>query len=638
MSIKLDNLLHDSGTHEIKIIPAIDPNINRDVGAGSGNGNQTGIVKKKTSNETDFIILFSFLMKIHLGSKDIKSLNNIFIDLLSSKINSSEALRLIEIVVNERTLLKEYLEYFTKRKSRPTYDELADKLSEVIRLFLEHGYPNNKLYSYVYLISNLKVTESGYLSFLPTISSREYNTDGIDFFIKLINSSKILFYLLPERRLPVKEKEFKKLSLRELYDIDEPEHIYRKSENLPNIAQTQNYSDSEEEAETEKKVATSVKKTPCYINRENEFDIPSGSFGFLYNLKYRSYPVEAEYSEVFQQRSNQKTLFEVFEDVEVNEHKVDRIYAFTDNNPFANYSASLAGESVFKKKWKEIEPYIEDDEIRQIAIDTCRAYLPELENQHRSLLKYAHQFVSTKPTNTFLREIHPPNAPKQFEINASRAFYFVSHILMSFHNSKLQSIFKYLYEAHILCGESSFQILCPKCIYHVLYYFSTLSRRMEPIVNTDFRTMTSIEMILETVGKTEDDFYKYFYEDSKSCVYEIFTSIILQNNVSDEITRKAYNYLGENASCIAEFFPILDHIFQSCKAIECYGYNDGGYNLFKIIDLFGKGSKERLESLKPLYVEVVRSMVGDHDFEQLVWLVKDESSPVVTRYDVYELL
>jgi len=324
------------------------------------------------------------------------------------------------------------------------------------------------------------------------------------------------------------------------------------------------------------------KFTPSHSKQLNP--ITSDLFdAFSLNYLSKSFPVGQERGKYGRQRNHQeavavvvtKEIHELFENIEVAEHSIDRIVAFSENNPYASYCYKPAGKLAFGPYWDKIEPLLENEQVRNIAIGRCRQLLPGIEDEHQQAISECQMFLETRPTNQFMLMIERPNIPSAFTFplfdNDSSVF--IQHFFFTNSTNRLSSVNWFIQTilpiVQIPDSRSSYSIIHSRLFVVAMWYYALLCSEIKPLLSNDAYELMSWEAALDLAAESIHKKYTKNYDVSLyKCLTEILKSIVQNKVITDEVTAEIYRRFKSKSSCFGHIYPILSKLNSVCSALS----------------------------------------------------------------------
>ena len=264
-------------------------------------------------------------------------------------------------------------------------------------------------------------------------------------------------------------------------------------------------------------------------------------------------------------------FFQVLENIEVNENKVDRIYAFSECNPYAGYCMRAAGREAFQTRWTEIEHYLDKPKVRDIVINRCRSMLPNLENEHEEVVRSAKIVLKTRTTNAFLASIKVTNIPNSFtfSFDSDEVCAYLLHFLSTMPNCKLTSGIQWFLVTVIplLQRDNTVEFIHSQTYAGLLWHFSLLCDEIRPLIKATPLELNTFEFVLDEVNDKMVHQKAANFADFQThrTLTDMLKSIVINKIIDDDVATEATKHYGRLVEHITHFYPLLESM---CIALQ----------------------------------------------------------------------
>ena len=575
----------------------------------------------------DDLLTFSIIAKIFLKKSEIEQMNQIFFKMLKS-VNSYQNLNMkISRIVQSNNEVQTAWQMLIDRNTsayRTAQSKVISKVKMIIQWYLQNDYTSNNVIEYFDFIVDAKDRRIPWVHVFSTILKQQLNITDARTVSQLVSYTRDMMELLPTRP-PHKERNvLRPLSYVDLMGIDESvkkpfDLSSRINDLIPIINKKQQqmqqqlllqqqaqggiYSSqsmfqtdsrdggkngsgigndsgsgsgsNQSSSKTKSTFANFKRYTTSHIKFQSDTQNP-----FLFNEMTKTFDVDPDIYGRFKPLPEVMTsvqvqdFFQVLESIEVNENKVDRIYAFSECNPYAGYCMRAAGKEAFQSTWTEIEQYLDNQKVRDIVINRCRSMLPDLENEHQGVLEDARIVLATRPTNAFLASIKVTNIPNSFafSFDSDEVSAYLLHFLSTMPNGKLSTSIQWFLMTVIplLQRDNTVEFIHSQTYAGLLWHFSLLCDEIRPLLTATPLEINTFQAVIDSVNDKMNHQKASNFADFQThrTLTDILRSIVAHKIIADDVARDATKHYGKYVENITHFYPLLERMSIACNYLR----------------------------------------------------------------------
>lgn len=560
------------------------------------------------------IISFCIFCKIKLSMIKSREIILLSVNLLKNDISTNEFSRKLNDIIKDDKDVFDFYKFVFESFELKLNSPLINSIRDIVRWFASNKIMSANVYSCTDLLVNIVDRESSKL-LLYCIMRCFHKTDNIIHSQgDLFTSANIFFKNLPSKCLYSQRKQDQQVQ-NDYYDMEGDflnPYFPRKRELVPNLTPIKNMKDY---------LPTKPYRffTESYVLKE--ISLSKGSFGFLYNDKYKSFPPRDGTNRAGRQKTFSDSLVyaEIHsfqEDLEICETLRYEINNFTPSSTVCGNGVLKMCKFIFGERWDEIDSCIYDSECREKIYNISHRYLEYIERKHRNLLLKNKYLLECRTCNSFLQSIIVPNFLQltstvlKFELTddsvesllselsepISKRHYYVNWLLDSDYLDIMKGA-KYMYLSPILA-----------CI---LYYFSLLSNQIYPLLSYDpmmFQSYTTIlDMVSETIFDQYDTPLPKKILTKKKILLKSLKKIINSKKVLDTVAAEVTEHFGKLNSNFAAVVPLLGYLHDAVSKAQLELHTK---ELINLIKLFGSDHK---------YLNVYKLAIQKFNIESLIY-------------------
>lgn len=549
-------------------------------------------------SKMDEIYTFCILAKILLSKDEVEKLNTIFTKLITNSTPVQIFSMKVSQIIDKIQILSLCWQAINERKqgSLAPQPELYIKTKALINVFLANNlsdshieshfnymiYAINNSLPWVHVFSQIVRNQTGFLK--PTALSR------------LVSYTRDVFRLVSFHKKPCCQTKISKLSFSQLIRLDEPANPFdllkKHNDAIPVVKATKPYV-----PKPKLNIAMMKHFSPSYV--PFKIKVNENENAMIFNHATKMFPVSVDIQGRYRPPPDHVLpvqyvdFFAVLEAMEVAENKAERVYAFSDNNPFISYCVGTAGRDAYGALWSEVAPHIALKPVRDIVVRRCRRNLGAIQNEHNEVARTAESVFITRSTNEFLQSIRLQNMPDSFEfpLVENEVSMYIEHIISTTASNKIPHL-TFLNEVL-----SFIQMPNPIEFFHaemfagLLWLFSRLCDEVRTIFNASAVEMNTFDAVID----------KVVFEVQENCqpkpesifsmhrpLTEILKSTVQFKLVSDEMRQEAMKHYGNYAVHIAHFYPIVEKMNLICYFLHTDPHMKKLNSLMMSLGLFNK--------------------------------------------------
>ena len=574
------------------------------------------------------ILTFNIVAKFKLSKEEIEELNSLFFKLTQGKLSTQMLNMKVNNIIKDKSDVLICWNILTQKANSMTAESspFVSKVREIINWFISNGNSEETIDEYFCFINDNHVSSQSFVHIFSTLLKKKFNISPKNSVSQIVQLSQDFVQLLGPPRIEKILPTIKPIEMTDFIGIDEPLDPFKTftqkkhafpipidDNNTNNDNATENNGNEDSfDAPKKKQVSfTNMKRyTPSHIAIESNTSNP-----FIFNEMTKLYPCLNEYQTKYKEYIEpQPTItvqdfFQVLEDIEVNENKSDRIYAFSECNPFVGYCIRAAGKDVFGNYWTEIEQNLHIPKVRDIVINKCRSQLPHLEEEHRYTVNNARLVLATRPTNAFIASLNMSNMPMSFffPFEEDEIVDFLIQFLINNINSKIRSIHWFVDQLiPTIYDKKVGDFIHDQTMCGVFWLFSRLYNEIKPLLTLPATEFDSFESVFD---QATDQIYKQYNDkNDETCMkilYDILKGIVQHRIISDNDAILAKNKYGKHIEHLTHFYPIIVRISAACNYLKTdYHMQHLNDLLIRLGTFNGEDTeitKERIQARETLY-------------------------------------
>ncbi|EAY17094.1 hypothetical protein TVAG_303130 [Trichomonas vaginalis G3] len=521
------------------------------------------------------ILAFCILSKILLTKNEIEKLNGIFSKLIIHSTPAQILTMKVNQIVDKTEVLRKIWQIIINKESS-VVDDLYSQTKALINVFLSNNIPEDVIINHFsYIMLSIKPRFSFVHIFSAIVQNQSINIKATDL-SKILSLTKGIIKLLRTHKFNSDTSSIDKLSFAELIQIDEPENpfdLLKKDDSMiPVVKASKPYT-----PKPKLNIYQMKHFSPSYV--PFKININANENPIILNHLTKMFPVSVDIQGRYKPPPDKiipvqfTDFFQILESIEVVENKTERVFAFSDNNPFISYAIGTAGRDNYGNLWSDIYPHISNDKVRKIVINRCRKNLSNYQSEHCEVVKTAESVFITRPINEFLKSILLSNMPNEFEFPfvENEVSMYIEHIIATSANHKIQSLVWFLNEVL-----SFIQMPNPIVFIHttmfagVLWLFSKLCSEIKAIFDATAIEMNTFDAVID---KAFDEIQSKSFPipdifSMHKPLTEILKSIVQFKLVSDEMRNEAIKHYGKIAIHISHFYPIIEKMNLICHFLR----------------------------------------------------------------------
>lgn len=527
-------------------------------------------VSVDNSVKKEDVLTFAIIAKMLLNKSNVVEMNKLFTKLLKNQISPQILSIKIPAIVEKIPEVGQIWKKVTDRapQSLNQAGDLVQKIGVIIDWFMRNERPDCNIDNYFNFIISAHKKSDPWVHIFSTILKQQQSVTSTKNISELMGFTKELLNIIPTH-INRKQVAINLYSISEFLGIDEPDKAFDFSNKIPKtipLAPTKNV--QPQPIPTRHTLASSRRCSPSHLNLKSP--LAEGTNLFLFNHQTKLYPVSVELGGRYippPPPSNSivvKDLFQLLEDIEVCENKTDRIYSFSDINPYAAIYMRISGRECYENRWVEIEPHLNIPQVRDIVRKTCISRIPKYEVDRQTAIKNAEIYLTTRPTNAFLDSILKVDMPDEFPFpnDDDTISHYLSHLLVSYSHPKIIQQIRWIFNVVVplLLAPGHIDFVHSRIFAYLLWLYSRLCEEIRPLFNATSLEMNTFESVLDLAC---DEIYSQF--TTAGTEYHLHKALtdslrsILQNRiVIDEIAVDSMKHFGNLAEHIAHFYPIIE--------------------------------------------------------------------------------
>ena len=545
------------------------------------------VVRKPTEfiPRNEDLLTFSIFAKITLKKTQVEMLNQIFIKVLKGLMPyQSLNLKVQKVLQNDSDAYKSW-QMLTQNTNKGFYNPLLKSIKTIVQWFIENNNTTNTIIEYFDFVVESHDNSVSWVHIFSTILKQQLNTIDAKKVAELIKLTKDLFGQLPQRTKHNEKENMKPLDFQTFIGIDEPKKPFDLSskiaEIIPLAKQAKALQLEPEPQQPPQKTKTSLSSlkriTPSHVKHVTP--LSENQNAFIFNETTKMFPVNPDEFGKYKPPPDPAVtipvldFFQVLENIEVNENKVDRIYAFSECNPYAGYCMRCAGREAFQAQWTEIEQYLDNRKVRDIVINRCRSQLPELEEEHEQTIDIASGVLETRVTDAFIMSINLSNMPSEFPfpIDNDDASAFLLHFLSTITNGKLTNAIQWFLVTVIplIQRDNVVEFIHSQTYAGLLWHFSLLCDEVRSLLNATPLEMNTFEAVLDSIPDSLHN-QKHGQGETTTTRFltETFKGIIACKIISDSSAEECRKHFGKKVEHVTHFLPLLERMCAECNLLR----------------------------------------------------------------------